>query len=174
MEIITNIMLLFSKELCGFSVGDYVISKLADLGTGRVWKEIKHRLPKDDKALETQLYDAIEKSIICYSNVSYNSDQIAPACEIIFGMWIAEGHLSEKNVKKALTYLNPNLIAERNVKVWCRLFYEKIAKKDILYRWYILNITGNLYEQISIRDMKINDKIIQYMEHEGMDRSKRI
>lgn len=166
MEIITNIMMLFSKELCGFSVGDYVISKLADLGTGRVWKEIKHRLPKDDKALETQLYDAIEKSIICYSNVSYNSDQIAPACEIIFGMWIAEGHLSEKNVKKALTYLNPNLIAERNVKVWCRLFYEKIAKKDILYRWYILNITENLYEQISIRDMKINDKIIQYMEHE--------
>lgn len=65
--------MLFSKELCGFSVGDYVISKLADLGTGRVWKEIKHRLPKDDKALETQLYDAIEKSIICYSNVSYNS-----------------------------------------------------------------------------------------------------
>lgn len=53
-----------------------MISKLADLGTGRVWKEIKHRLPKDDKALETQLYDAIEKSIICYSNVSYNSDQI--------------------------------------------------------------------------------------------------
>lgn len=76
MEIITNIMMLFSKKLCGFSVGDYVISKLADLGTGRVWKEIKHRLPKDDKALETQLYDAIEKSIICYSNVSYNSDQI--------------------------------------------------------------------------------------------------
>ena len=24
MEIITNIMMLFSKELCGFSVGDYV------------------------------------------------------------------------------------------------------------------------------------------------------
>ena len=101
-DIITLLSLGFSK----FSCGDYVISKMADIGTGKLWEEIKKRIPKNEESLESQLYDAIEASLKQYAYLGYNSDQIAAACEIIFGMWIKEGHLSEEYVKKALGYLN--------------------------------------------------------------------
>ena len=43
--IVTGIAALLGVELLGFSVGDYVISKSADIGSGLLWKEIKRRLP---------------------------------------------------------------------------------------------------------------------------------
>jgi hypothetical protein len=53
--IVTGIITLLGVELLGFSVGDYVISKSADIGSGLLWKEIKRRLPGNEESLEGQL-----------------------------------------------------------------------------------------------------------------------
>ena len=161
-DIITLLSLGFSK----FSCGDYVISKMADIGTGKLWEEIKKRIPKNEESLESQLYDAIEASLKQYADLGYNSDQVAAACEIIFGMWIKEGHLSEEYVKKALGYLNPNPIAGRNVKVWYRQFYGEIVERAALRDWYMLQMMGSLQEQITARDENITKQIIRYMEQQ--------
>lgn len=85
------------------------------------------RLPK--KSLEIQFYDAIEASVIGFSKLN-DKDQIALACEIIYGRWIQNGHLSEDNVKEALAFLNSGYIATRNAEVWYGLFYEEICRKE--------------------------------------------
>ncbi len=163
MGIVADITELLGAELYGFSVGDYVISKAMDIGTGLVWEEIKKRLPKKEESLEGQLYDAIEASVKRYS-ASHNLDQIAPACETLYGTWITNGCLTEENVKVALAYLNNNFLAERNVGVWYRQFYEEIIKREMLYRWYVLHTSGNLYDQTVARDERIAGRILQYIE----------
>lgn len=165
MEIVTGIAALLGVELIGFSVGDYVISKSADIGSGLMWKEIKRRLPQNEESLEGQLYDAIEASIKRYSGLCMNQqDQIAPACEMLYGIWIKNGHLAEEDVKAALVRVNSYYVAQRNLDVWYRQFYEEIIKRELLYRWYMLHTTQNLYEQILTRDEKIDELISGYVE----------
>lgn len=177
MGIIANITALLGMELLGFSVGDYVLSKTADMGTGLVWGKIKKRLPKNEESFEGQLYDAIEASVRKYAatyNPEHNPDQIAPACEILYGTWIKTGHLSEENVKAALAYLNTSYLAERNVGVWYRKFYDEITTRDLLHRWYILHTVENLYDQIATRDERTAGRIIQYMERQQMKTSEKL
>lgn len=162
-----GIITLLGVELLGFTVGDYVISKSADIGTGIIWAEIKKKFSKKEQSLEGQLYDAIEASVKRYSTL-YDTEQIAPACEILYGSWIKNGNLSEDNVKKALAYLNKNFLAERNVRLWYAQFYDEITKRDLLYRWYILHTTENLHEQVVLRDGIIAKQITQCIEQQKM------
>lgn len=167
MGIVSAIIALLGVELVGFSVGDYVISKSVDIGTGLLWGEINRRLPKNKESLEGQLYDAIEASVKRYSAL-YNQDQIASACEILYGSWIKNGHLSEINVKSALMQLNTSFLADRNIGVWYRQFYEEIIKRELLYRWYMLHTTENLYDQIAAREEIIAGRITQCIERQQM------
>ena len=67
-------------ELGTFSVADYVISKTLDIGTGKLWPEIKRRFTRDRETVESLLYDAIETSVRKYSELN-DRDHIAQACE---------------------------------------------------------------------------------------------
>lgn len=160
MGIMTGIVTLLGIELLGFSVGDYVIARSADIGTGLLWTELKNQFPKKEKSLEGQLYDAIEASVKKYSEL-YHQDQIAPACEMLYGTWIKNGHLTEENVKVALSLVNSNYLAKRNVEVWYRQFYEEIIARELLYKWYMLHTTENFYNQIKTRDEKMMGQIAQ-------------
>ena len=163
MEIVTGIAALFGVELLGFTVGDYVISKSADIGSGLLWKEIKRRLPGKEESLEGQLYDAIEASVKRYMGLCANKqDQMASACEMLYGTWIKNGHLTEGDVKAALLQVNPYYVAQRNLEVWYRQFYEEIIKRERLYRWYLLHTTQDFHEQIQMRDEKIDERISHY------------
>ena len=159
----TGIAALFGVELLGFTVGDYVISKSADIGSGLLWKEIKRRLPGKEESLEGQLYDAIEASVKRYMGLCANKqDQMASACEMLYGTWIKNGHLTEGDVKAALLQVNPYYVAQRNLEVWYRQFYEEIIKRERLYRWYLLHTTQDFHEQIQMRDEKIDERISHY------------
>lgn len=162
--IVTGIAALLGVELLGFSVGDYVISKSADIGSGLLWKEIKRRLPGKEESLEGQLYDAIEASVKRYMGLCVNKqEQMAAACEMLYGTWIENGHLTEGDVKAALLQVNPYYVAQRNLEVWYRQFYEEIIKRELLYRWYILHTTQDFHEQIQKRDEKIDEKVSYYV-----------
>lgn len=158
MSIIAKTINFLSVSLAEFSIVEFVLTKAIEIGTGKVWAEIKKRLPK--KSLEIQLYDAIEASVIGFSKLN-DKNQIAPACEIIYGRWIQNGYLSSDNVKEALAYLNSGYIATRNVEVWYGLFYEEICRKERydLYRWFMLRTVQISDEDSRQRDAKMMLKI---------------
>ena len=158
MSIIAKTINFLAVSLAEFSIAEFVLTKAIEIGSGKLWAEIKKRLPK--KSLEIQLYDAIEASVISFSKLN-DKDQIAPACEIIYGRWIQNGHLSEDDVKDALTYLNSGYIATRNAEVWYGLFYEEICRKERydLYRWFMLRTVQISDEDSRQRDAKMMLKI---------------
>ena len=55
MEPIALVGTFLCVELGTFSVADYVISKTLDIGTGKLWLEIKKRVTCDMKTVESLL-----------------------------------------------------------------------------------------------------------------------
>lgn len=147
MDPLTMVGAFLCIELGKFSVADYVTSKVLDIGTGKLWFEIKKHFGHE-KTVEASLYDAIEASVCKYSEMN-DKDEIAPACELLYATWIVEGKLSEEQVKKALTHVNSRYIAKRNIKLWYQLFYEEVVKDEFLYRWFILEASHALNNQRS-------------------------
>lgn len=159
---ISNIVSFLSLELYGFSIGDFIISHVIEIGSGSLWLKIKEKMPKDNKSLDVQLYNVIENSIKNYSK-SNNLDYIAPACELIYGLWVKNKGISEKEIKKALSLVNPHYIGKRNVQYWYRLFFEELIKEEniTLYKWYILHASQNIEKQMEERVNKLLYEIEQ-------------
>lgn len=149
-------------ELGTFSVADYVISKTLDIGTGKLWLEIKKRFTRDRETVESLLYDAIETSVRKYSELN-DRDHIAQACEMIYATWIVEGSLSQEQVKKALGQVNSRYIAQRNIQLWYSLFYQEIAKNELLYRWFTLH-TANRQGTDKSRNNKVLAQMKEILE----------
>lgn len=149
-------------ELGKFSIADFVISKAVDVGSGKLWLEIKKHFDSNEKAVEICLYNAIEASVRRYSQLN-DKDEIAPACEMLYADWIINGRLSEEQVKKALGQVNSRYIANRNIKLWYNLFYEEVAKKEVLYRWFMLQTTRGLGNQKS-KNEEVLEKIKKILE----------
>ena len=105
-----------------------------EIGSGTLWKKIKDKLPKDNTSLEVQLYNSIEESVKKYSE-SNDLDKIAPTCEMIYGLWIKDKHISEDKIKEALSLVNQHYIGERNVKYWYRTFYNELIKEENINLW---------------------------------------
>lgn len=157
MEPIALVGTFLCVELGTFSVADYVISKTLDIGTGKLWPEIKKRFTRDRETVESLLYDAIEISVRKYSELN-DRDHIAQACEMIYATWIVEGSLSQEQVKKALAQVNSRYIAQRNIQLWYSLFYQEIAKNELLYRWFTLHTANG-----QGTDKSRNDKVLAQM-----------
>lgn len=160
MGIISSITKLLSTELIGFSVGDYIISKSADIGTGVLWGQIKQALPKDSESLECQLYDVIERATMRQTGI-HDLERIAPACEILYGSWILEGHLDEVCVQRALASVMMGYAAQRSVEVWYHDFYEEMVKpgNETLYKWFLLIMNEKQAQRARIYDEQLMIKL---------------
>lgn len=154
---------LFAFKLGCFSASDYIISKALDIGTGKVWAEIKKHMEYPTGSIESQLYDAIEASIRNYADL-YDGDQIAPACEMIYGAWTLAGHLPEEKVERALALLNTRYIGQRNIKLWYKLFYEEVVKRDSLYRWLMLYLQNDSINQMKRRCGELAEQIADILQ----------
>lgn len=52
-----------TKEFAGFSVIGYLTEKAADVGTGKIWTELKKKISDKPDSFECRLYGAIEKML---------------------------------------------------------------------------------------------------------------
>lgn len=163
MELAAFIGILLSINIEGFSVADYVISKAVDIGTGQLWGVLKKRLQKEPYSIECQLYDAIEASMQRYAD-SDNVEEIAPACEMVYAVWIEQGTLSENAIKYALSLLNPNYISGRNIKLWYSQLFDEVQKREKLYRWFSLYTSQEILKQIEKRNQDLLDNIQKMIE----------
>lgn len=168
MGVVSSIISLLSVEFVGFSVGDYILSKVADIGTGKLWSGIKERFPKDHRSLEEELYCAIEDSMKDYP-YKPNVDKYAAACETIYCRWIKNKCIIKQDVIDALSYLNENYIADRNVNLWYHSFYSQITKPDReqLYRWYMIHTRHTEILQIEKRQKNIAEQIDLLLKRES-------
>lgn len=138
----------FCVELGKFSIADFIISKTIDIGSGKLWSEIKKRFGSDEETIESRLYNVIEASIERYSALN-DKNEIAPACELIYAGWIIEGKLSKEQTRRALEMLNSRYIAKRNINLWYNIFYEEMTKNEPLYKWFILRTLNAVNNQKS-------------------------
>lgn len=145
-------------NISGFSVGNYILTKITDIGTGKLWRKIKEQMDIEQDEVAFLLYDAIEASVASYS-LSDDLDLIAPVCEILYGKWIEEGCLSEINVKIALGRISSE---NKNIELWYGLFYEEVLKRDVLYRYVILRTTQDIRQQLLFEDKKITEELGRY------------
>lgn len=140
-------------EIGKFSIANYMINKAADIGTGKLWGEIKKRFDREI-SIEAKLYNAIEASVAeYYDTVRENTECIAPACEKIYGAWIIEGRLSKSQVDETFVSISGTgefnyLNFGRNPNKWYDIFYKKIVEDDELYKWFSVRVSQECNNQV--------------------------
>lgn len=94
-----------NKEIAGFTVIGYLTEKAADIGTGKIWTELKKKIGDRPDSFECRLYGAIEKSVGEYLCKGTTEDVSAAICEYIFDAWCREGYLTPKRISKHIARL---------------------------------------------------------------------
>lgn len=124
-------------ELGKFAVRDYLFSKAADIGTGKLWEEIKKHFDNNGISMESKLYNAIELSVSEFCDINFeDKDTIAPSCEIIYAAWILEGRLAENQIERAMKKLNSKYVQE-NASLWRNVFFKRVMEDEELYKWFL-------------------------------------
>lgn len=60
MGLVSIIISAATKEIAGFTVMGYLTEKAADIGTGKIWTELKKKIADKPDSFECRLYGAIE------------------------------------------------------------------------------------------------------------------
>lgn len=107
-----------TKEIAGFTVIGYLTEKAADIGTGKIWIELKKKIGDKPDSFESRLYGAIEESVREYLCKGTGEDVSAAICECIFDVWCREGYLTPERIAKILR---------------C---YSEYAKQNDILEWY--------------------------------------
>ena len=164
----TTIIDMLATDVTGFTIGNYLLSKAADIGTGRIWTDIKKKVLSKPRSLESCLYNSIEESVNRYAtNVGPDAlEKKAIACELIYYRWITIGHIETNDVRQALKSINYKVIGTQNIDYWYRLFYEELTKDENLplFKWYVTATQKELFRYIRKRDEDISSMIRKCLE----------
>ena len=144
-----------TKEIAGFTVIGYLTEKAADIGTGKIWTELKKKIGDRPDSFECRLYGAIEKSVGEYLCKGTTEDVSAAICEYIFDAWCREGYLTPKRISNILHGYS-SYAKQNDILAWYRTFQDQIIKDDILYPMFMMNniqLSGELQRE---QDKKID------------------
>ena len=155
MSLASIIILAGTKEIAGFTVAGYLVEKAAEIGTGKIWVELKKKIGDKPDTFEFRLYGAIEKSVKEYLCENAGADISAAVCEHIFSIWCRERYLTPDGIGTILrTYAE--YAQMDNILAWYRAFQNQVVKDDILYSMFMLNnmqLNGELQKK---QDKKID------------------
>lgn len=127
-----------TKEIAGFTVMGYLTEKAADIGTGKIWTELKKRMGDTPDSFECRLYGAIEKSVGEYLYKGIEEDVSATICECIFDVWCRKGYLTPERIANILRCYSA-YSRQNDILVWYRIFQEQIIKDDVLCSMFMIN-----------------------------------
>ena len=116
-----------TKEIAGFTVIGYLTEKAADIGTGKIWTELKKKIGDRPDSFECRLYGAIEKSVGEYLCKGTTEDVSAAICEYIFDAWCREGYLTPKRISNILHGYS-SYAKQNDILAWYRTFQDQIIK----------------------------------------------
>lgn len=149
MSLASIIILAATKEIAGFTVIGYMIERAADIGTGKIWIELKKKIGDKPDSFESRLYGAIEKSVREYLCKEAGEDVSAAICECIFDVWCREGYLTPERIAKILRCYS-EYAKQNDILEWYRTFQNQIIKDDILYSMFMMNniqLSGELQRE---------------------------
>lgn len=112
-----------TKEIAGFTVIGYLTEKAADIGTGKIWTELKKKIGDRPDSFECRLYGAIEKSVGEYLCKGTTEDVSAAICEYIFDAWCREGYLTPKRISNILHGYS-SYAKQNDILAWYRTFQD--------------------------------------------------
>ena len=81
MSLASIIISIATKEIAGFTVGGYLAEKAADVGTGKIWEELKKKIGDKTDTFEFRLYEVIEETVNDYFGGAIGRDISAAICE---------------------------------------------------------------------------------------------
>lgn len=155
------IILAGTKEIAGFTVAGYLAEKAADVGTGKIWEEIRKKINNKPDSFEFRLYGAIERSVLEYLCKNTGADISAAICECIFDVWCKEGYLTPERMGKILRQYS-EYAQQDDILEWYRSFQTQIVKDDILYPMFMLN-NMQLSEELQKEQDKKIDQILNLL-----------
>lgn len=155
MNLASIIIMAATKEIAGFTVTGYLMEKVADVGTGKIWGELKKKIESKPDSFEFRLYRAIEQSVTEYLCKDESEDIAAAICECIFNVWCQEGYLKPERVKNILRQYSV-FEEQNNILSWYRAFQNQIVKDDILCSMFMVNNMQLSAELQKKQDEKIN------------------
>ena len=144
-----------TKEIAGFTVMGYLTEKAADIGTGKIWTELKKKIADKPDSFECRLYGAIEKSVGEYLCKGIEKDVSAAICECIFDVWCREGYLTPERIANILHRYSA-YARQNDILAWYRTFHEQIIKDDVMCPMFMMNniqLSGELQRE---QDKKID------------------
>ena len=114
-----------------FSIVDYLLEKAADAGTGRLWPDLWARAKQSGgSAIETGLYEAIEKATRAFLPEACGDDQAACIYERILHSWCLHKYLNNDDIRQA--FGRSGFIERVQPEDWLYLFYQNIYANDSL------------------------------------------
>lgn len=155
MSLVSIIISAATKEIAGFTVIGYLMEKAADIGTGKIWTELKKKIANRPDSFEVRLYEAIEKSVGEYLCKGTSEDVSAAICECIFDAWCREGYLTPERIANILHRYSA-YAKQNDILAWYRTFQDQIIKDDILCPMFMINniqLSGELQKE---QDKKID------------------
>lgn len=168
MNLASIIILASTKEIAGFTVAGYLVEKAADIGTGKVWEELRKRIGNKPDTSEFRLYRAIEKSVKKYLCKDTDEDIYAAICERIFSVWCKEGYLTPEGIGNILRQYSEYALQD-DILEWYRFFQEQIAKDDVLYPMFMIN-NIQLSEELQKEQDKKIDQVLSLLKDFSKDR----
>ena len=158
MSLASIIIMAGSKEIAGFTVGGNLAGKAADIGTGKIWAELKRKIGNKPDTFESRLYNAIERSVKEYLCRDSNENITAAVCERIFDVWCKEGYLTPERIGNILLQYS-RYSKQDDILEWYRSFQDQIIKDDILHPMFMMNnmqLSGELQKE---QDKKIDQML---------------
>lgn len=161
MNLASIIISVAKKDIAGFTVIGYLTEKAADIGTGKIWTELKKRVDNKPDSFEFRLYGAIEKSVKEYLCKGVGEDISAAICECIFDVWCKEGYLTPESLTRILHHYCA-YAKQDDILEWYRIFQNQIIKDDVLYPMFMINNIQLSGEMQRGQDKKI-DQVLELL-----------
>lgn len=161
MSLVSIIISIATKEIAGFTVGGYLAEKAADVGTGKIWDELKKKIEDKTDTFEFRLYEVIEETVNDYFGGAIDRDISAAICEHFFDVWCREGYLTPERIDRILRQYS-EYAKHDDILEWYRSFQIQVAKDDILYSMFVVN-NMQLFQELQKKQVEKLDYILDLL-----------
>lgn len=161
MSLVSIIISIATKEIVGFTVGSYLVEKVADIGTGKIWSELKKKIENRQDTFEFRLYKVIEETVNDYFGGIIDAEISAAICERFFDAWCREGYLTPERIDGILRQYS-EYAKHDDILEWYRSFQTQVTKDDILYSMFVMN-NMQLFQELQKKQDKKLDHILDLL-----------
>lgn len=161
MSLVSIIISIATKEIAGFTVGSYLVEKAADIGTGKIWAELKKKMGNRQDTFEFRLYKVIEETVNDYFGGIIDAEISAAICERFFDAWCREGYLTPERIERILRQYS-EYAKHDDILEWYRSFQTQVTKDDILYSMFVMN-NMQLFQELQKKQDEKLDHILDLL-----------